>query len=138
MLVFISYSRQDHNTAENIESYLERVGIKTWRDKSSVRDDWSKEIATALANSDVVLLIWSKASSKSEWVKHEWLTARALGKSITLVVLSELKKIPLPKPLANIESVVFKNGRKSSLNSNLRKVSDKLKRIISFKHEYEY
>ena len=105
--VFISYSSKDVKIAEAIENHLLENGFDDndiWRDKRKIETDWSREIANALSKSDIVLLIWSENSSKSEWVKNEWLTARALGKPIQLVIISALDK--LPKPLANLDAIV--------------------------------
>ena len=90
--VFISYSSKDVKIAEEIENHLSQNGFDdVWRDKRKIEIDWSREIANALWRSDIVLLIWLDNSSKSDWVKNEWLTARALGKPITIVIISDLK-----------------------------------------------
>ena len=74
--VFFSCSSKDVKIAVAIENDLLQNGFDdTWRDKSNIRDDWSKEIVNALSKSDIVLLIWSENSSESNWVKNEWLTA---------------------------------------------------------------
>ena len=129
--VFISYSSKDVKIAEAIENHLLENGFddKVWRDKRKIETDWSREIANALSKSDIVLLIWSENSSKSEWVKNEWLTARALGKPIQLVIISALDK--LPKPLANLDAIVFEikeNNNNDIIDSNsIQKIVDKLK-----------
>jgi hypothetical protein len=94
--VFISYSSKDSDIAEAIENHLLKNGFdEVWRDKRKIEIDWSREIANALSRSDIVLLIWSDNLSKSDWVKNEWLTARALGKPITIVIISDLKNTRL-------------------------------------------
>jgi len=73
--VFISYSSKDVKIAEAIENHLVKNGFDNddvWRDKRRIETDWSKEIANALSKSDIVLLIWSKNSSESNWIKNEW------------------------------------------------------------------
>ena len=126
--VFISYSSKDVKIAEAIEKYLVENGFRIWRDKSNIRADWSREIANALSKSDIVLLIWSDNSSRSHWVKNEWLTARALGKPIKIVIISDLQNTPLPKPLANIESIVFENKPESKdFDFNIQKIKIKEK-----------
>jgi hypothetical protein len=71
--VFISYSSKDLKIVEAIENHLLKNGFTdVWRDKRKIETDWSREIANALSKSDIVLLIWSEYSSKSEWIKNEW------------------------------------------------------------------
>ena len=114
--------------------------MNVWRDKSKIETDWSREIANALSKSDIVLLIWSENSSKSEWVKNEWLTARALGKPIQLVIISALDK--LPKPLANLDAIVFEineNNNDDIIDSNnIQKIINKLKEIAESNLHQEY
>jgi hypothetical protein len=132
--VFISYSSKDVKIAESIENHLLQNGFddNLWRDKSNIRADWSREIANALSKSNIVLLIWSENFSKSEWVKNEWLTARALGKPILIVIISALDK--LPKPLANLDSIVFQiyeNNNNDVIDSNsIQKIVNKLKESV--------
>jgi hypothetical protein len=139
--VFISYSSKDLEIAEAIENHLLQNGFDNlWRDKSNIRADWSREIAKALSKSDIVLVIWSENSSKSEWVKNEWLTARALSKPIQLVIISALDK--LPKPLANLDAIVFEINEKNNdiIDSNSKqKIVDKLKEAESnLSKKYNY
>ena len=118
--VFISYSSKDVKIDEAIENHILQNGFddNVWRDKRKIETDWSREIANALSKSDIVLLIWSENSSKSDWVKNEWLTARALGKRIQLVIISALEK--LPKPLSNLNAIVFE------INENNQKRTSQL------------
>ena len=113
--------------------------MNVWRDKRKIETDWSREIANALSKSDIVLLIWSENSSKSEWVKNEWLTARALGKPIQLVIISDLDK--LPKPLSNLDAIVFEiNENNNSIidSNNIQKIIDKLKEAAESNLHQEY
>ena len=139
--VFISYSSKDLEIAKAIENYLLVNQFSVWRDKSNIRADWSKEIADALSKSDIVLLLWSENSSESTWVKNEWLTARALGKPIQLLVISALHK--LPEPLTNLDAIVFEinnENNNSIVDSNSKqKIIDKLKEAAeSNSYPYKY
>lgn len=80
--VFISYSSTDVPTARSIEETLRASGVDTWRDQTRIENDWPREIALALSNADALILLWSGSAAASKWVRHEWLTARALEKPI--------------------------------------------------------
>ena len=72
MMVFISYSSCDRIIAENLCNYLEGRGIKCWiafRDITS--GNFSGEITRALRTSDIVLVVCSTQSCRSEHVKNE-------------------------------------------------------------------
>jgi hypothetical protein len=100
--IFISYSSKDVKIAERIHNLLDN-DFEVWRDESEIRRDWSKEIADALSQQDIVLLIWTKNASESQYVKNEWMTARALGKLIKPILFSkDVSSVELPKPLKTI------------------------------------
>jgi TIR domain len=71
--IFISYSSKNRVQAEAIHKSLEAVGA-VWRDQTRLETNWSREIAFALADSDLLCLLWSADAATSKWVKHEWLT----------------------------------------------------------------
>jgi hypothetical protein len=133
--IFISYSSKDVKIAESIQEYLEHDGFDVWRDKSKIRTDWSKEIAGALSRQDVILVLWSEDSSKSQWVKNEWITARALGKPIYLLVITALEKLPIP--LRNLDAIVVKNINNINLDF-MQQIIKKIKDTAATNIEYDY
>ena len=71
-MIFISYSSCDRIVAEALLNYLENRGIKCWiafRDITS--GNFSGEITRALRNSDIMVVVCSKESCRSEHVKNE-------------------------------------------------------------------
>jgi hypothetical protein len=131
--IFISYSSKDVKIAKSIQKYLEHDGFDVWRDKSRIETDWSKDIACALSRQDVALILWSEDSSNSQWVKNEWITARALGKRIILLVVAALER--LPPPLRNLDAIVV-NNNDIDLNIKqklIKKINDTANNI-----EYDY
>ena len=100
--IFISYSSRDAEVAEELESMLRAENFDVWRDRRNVETDWSAEIARALTDrADVLCLLWSEAASESEWVRNEWLTARAIEKLIVTCLLPGAPS--LPPPLVNLQ-----------------------------------
>lgn len=133
--IFISYSSKDLDWAASVEMKLSRAGYNTWRDKSHIRKNWSQEIAKALARSDLVCLMWSKNSASSPWVKHEWLTARALNKHIVPCFLSGYKK--LPYPLQDLDGVTF-SGKDEGAYQSGPSLIDKIKSFERYTGKYEF
>ena len=146
--IFISYSSKDIQIAEKVEKYLqqrgeeEEAGFSTWRDKRSIEADWSNEIADALTKQDIVLLLWTKNASESDYVKSEWMTARALGKVIKPILFSkDFTSLHLPKPLENVQALtdlerideIEKNFQKLLYPLNLL---SKEKTPFTFKYDY--
>jgi hypothetical protein len=62
--VFLSYSRQDGDVAENINNHLTRDGFKVWFDKNNleVGQDWNLEIVWAIRQSAAIIILLSSQS----------------------------------------------------------------------------
>jgi len=129
--IFISYSSKNRKEAEAIHQHLESSHFEVWRDQTRLETDWSREIAEALAQCDLLCLIWSAYAEQSKWVKHEWLTARALEKHI---IVCWLPKAPdLPEPLHNLHAVKF-----NTIKEGLEELIERLDGQQNFKVKYEY
>ena len=65
--VFISYSHQDRDIAEQICQLLDQYGISYWIDREGVRhgDDFKEDIFDAIVSSKILLFISSVNSNKS-------------------------------------------------------------------------
>lgn len=83
-IVFISYSRVDSDTANEIETVLNAINMPFFRDVKDI--DWGvnieKEVRLALFNCAAVLVVISPASLKSAWVPYELGHGSALRKRI--------------------------------------------------------
>jgi hypothetical protein len=85
--VFISYSRADRSAAKALASALTSNGYKVWWDAELVgADDFTDAILDALQNARAVIVIWSKASAKSRFVRDEARLALHLGKLVATKV----------------------------------------------------
>src|SRR5512132_2767385 len=96
--VFLSYSRSDVTTVEQLEQGLAANGVSVWRDQEKIYggQKWPKVLGEAIADKDVFLLAWSENSAQSYYVEFEWCTAIALKKTIIPCLLDDT---PLPASL---------------------------------------
>ncbi|MEO6199137.1 MAG: toll/interleukin-1 receptor domain-containing protein [Sphingomicrobium sp.] len=70
--LFLSYDREDGETARSLAAALEQSGHKVWWDRHILGGaEYSEEIEQALDRADTVIVLWSKASVKSAWVRDE-------------------------------------------------------------------
>ena len=70
--VFLSYARADADKAKTLVKGLEFCGLSVWWDGLiSGGHEFSERIQKALAEADCVVVLWSKASSQSHWVRDE-------------------------------------------------------------------
>lgn len=93
--IFISYAKEDTEFANNIRLSLKSEGFSVWWDNNiAAGNPWEKAIADALKNADIVLVLWTKKSKISDWVKHEASVASLTDKLLQIRV-GELSVIPV-------------------------------------------
>jgi len=85
--VFLSYDRDDANKARPIALALEKAGHSVWWDPH-VRGgaQFSKVIEEALKAADAVVVLWSKDSIDSAWVRDEAAAGRDSGRLLPLTI----------------------------------------------------
>jgi len=70
--IFLSYSREDHSSADRLARVVEGAGHDVWWDQHlDSGEEFAAEIEAALEKAQVVLVCWSKLSVKSRWVRDE-------------------------------------------------------------------
>ncbi len=71
--IFLSYSTQDRGRLQPLFTALEQQGWSVFWDHESIHtgENWSLKIETAINNSRCVVVVWSKHSIHSEWVREE-------------------------------------------------------------------
>jgi len=70
--VFVSYAREDANKAKAIARALENASLDVWFDERiHSGSEFSTEIEQALAAASAVVVLWSKDSVTSPWVRDE-------------------------------------------------------------------
>ena len=86
--LFISYSHSDNEYVDKLEGYLDKKGIRFWRDvHHSTAGRLEKVIDRAMRLNPTLLLVLSKDSIQSDWVEHEVNDARKLEKELGRDVL---------------------------------------------------
>ena len=97
-LVFVSYSRSDFYFAEQLAVALRRRGLAVWFDvhKLSTGTDWSAAIDRAIVNCDTFVLVATRASLESPYVRRERDRAAELGRPQVAVTRARVR---LPEAL---------------------------------------
>jgi hypothetical protein len=79
--LFISYAREDRDTAQALADVLQEQGLAVWWDRELTGGgDFAQEIETQLRAAPLVLVLWSPASVQSDFVRDESARARDLKK----------------------------------------------------------
>lgn len=90
--VFISYAREDSETAKRFYNDLHRPGIQPWLDSSELQPGrlWDEDLRQAIIGSDYFLALISGSSlEEGGFVQKEWRLALDEGKAVIPVRLEE-------------------------------------------------
>lgn len=87
--IFLSYSREDRETAQRIAALLEAAGFEVCLEVLIVVGlPWHEAREEALERADCVLVLWSRHSVESEWVREEAEEAKVRGKQLPVTIES--------------------------------------------------
>jgi len=87
--VFISYASEDHDRAAKLSSALSALGWSVWFDRRIIAGQaFDQEIERELETAKSVVVLWSKHSLASEWVRNEATVASERGVLVPAIIES--------------------------------------------------
>lgn len=106
--LFISYSHKDVAFVERLTETLSTAGVDFWIDVEKIYAGrrWYREVEQALDRCDVMLLIVTPNSMRSEHVENEWQYYLDVRKPVVPVILQAAR---MPFQLRRIQYVDFEN-----------------------------
>ena len=85
--IFLSYAREDVGAAEALAGALESAGHRVWWDRYvKGGHEYAPEIERALRDADKVVVLWSRSSVASGWVRDEAGLARDTGRLVPATI----------------------------------------------------
>jgi TIR domain len=85
--IFVSYVREDQRRAAELSSAFSRQGWTVWWDRRiPAGDSFEEVIARELGSAKCVVVLWSQASVRSNWVKDEAEEARNRGVLVPVLI----------------------------------------------------
>jgi hypothetical protein len=92
--LFLSYAHEDVGSAETLAELLEANGLNVWWDRRMVPGDRIHDvIVEQIEGAKAVIVLWSRTSVKSDWVRGEAQTAHELNKLVPIKI--EECKLPI-------------------------------------------
>lgn len=99
--VFISYSREDRDTAAKVAKALEALGWSVFFDvEIRVGESWDERIEAELHAAKAVVVLWSPASAASRWVRNE---AR-IGEAAQKLAPAQIARADLPVEFSHVQA----------------------------------
>jgi hypothetical protein len=101
--IFISYASVDRPVARRLADALEARGWSVWWDHRSLHSGqhFDRVIEEAICGARVVIVVWSKTSVESRWVRDEATLALEEGKVVPL----RIDTARLPMRFRNIHTI---------------------------------
>jgi hypothetical protein len=130
-VVFISYNKADKRAANEIGVFLNIEGIKVRFDEWEITagDSITQWMNKALQDCTHFIILWSKNSAKSKWVRRELnsVLARAIQKESSLKVLPILlDNEQLPSLLLDLQHIRYKKEPEEDRMSIIKAVTGQL------------
>lgn len=112
--IFLSYAKEDVLIAQRLARALEDEGWSVWWDYRIPTGEVFYEVITKkIAASRCVVVLWSKNSVDSRWVKAEANEGWVRGILIPAALITNMEILPLPFKVAQTASLVGWRGEKS-------------------------
>jgi hypothetical protein len=119
--VFISYARADKPKAELIAQALGREGLSVWWDrKIPPGKSYSEMIEQALDSSKCIIVLWSKQSVASHWVKDE----ASEGVRRRILVPAKIEDVIVPLGFRQFQTADLIGWKGDSAQPELRDLLD--------------
>lgn len=122
----VFYQRSGEPAAHRVANALRAAGHQVWTDEElPPHRAYSEVIEERLQSADAVVVLWSEAAAKSEWVRAEAEYARGRRRLVQIVLDDSLP----PLPFNQTQCVRLKGWNGDQRNSEWRKVLESLSQL---------
>lgn len=126
--VFISYNREDRETARLVASGLEAEGFSVWWDAALRAGETYDEVTEQnLRQAGAVVVLWSKRSSNSKWVRAE----ATVGERSSTLVPALIEDCDRPIRFELVQTADLRHWRGDRLDSHWREFMQDVRTAIS-------
>ncbi|MBI5376298.1 MAG: TIR domain-containing protein [Candidatus Schekmanbacteria bacterium] len=124
--IFISYSHSDKLFVDWLTRKLNESNINTWYDSNEIKlgDSIKQRIKEGLEASSSIIVVFSKNSSKSEWVRHEFNSAllhNSITKGIRIIIL-KIDDVVIPTDIAGYLYIDLSKDREKGLEYLIKEI----------------
>lgn len=121
--VFLSYDHDDAGRAAPIVAALENAGHSVWWDRHIKGGaEYNNEIEAAVKNADVVVVLWSKRSIQSAWVRDEASEGHEQGKLVPVLI----DAIKPPMGFRQFQTIDLSRSKRGLSDASVRPLLDSI------------
>ncbi len=126
--IFVSYSTHDRQRVKQLTDVISKSGFSIWADYQILAGEhWANKIEQQLHNSRCVIVIWSRSSTSSEWVREEAAYARETKKLIPVLI----DNIDLPIGFNTLQSISLVNWNGESNHPELQRLLNAISYFVN-------
>ena len=130
--IFISYTSSDREKAKILAEVLEEQGWSVWWDRKIPPGRSFDEVITeALDAARCVIVLWSKESVKSDWVKEE----ASEGARRKILVPALIEDVGIPLGFRRIQAAQLIDWQGNATDPNVRQLIESIASLISHPQE---
>jgi len=118
--IFMSYSRKDEESMQEIAKFLRAEGLKVWVDNEKLIPGtpiWEVEVEKAVMGASAIVVILSPDSKGSEWVRREITLADQHNKRVFPVLVHGDENSSISLRLINRQFVDLRGNKEKGLKS---------------------
>jgi hypothetical protein len=125
--VFISYSSLDRELADTFRGLIEALGYEVWMDAKCIEpaQEWRPSLVSGLESADWLLVLVSRNSVTSDWVRREtrWAIEQLPGRVIP-IILDDSKSEDIDESLGKFQHANYGSHPQQSINQLIKILSD--------------
>jgi formylglycine-generating enzyme required for sulfatase activity len=126
--IFISYAREDVESARRLAEALAGQGWSVWWDRQlSAGQHFERFIETQLKAARCVVVLWSRAAVESDWVQDE----AAYARDRTRLVPARLEPVDLPFRFARLHTVDLADWRGEPAHAGFRRLVEDISGLLA-------
>ncbi len=127
--IFISYASQDKKKAGLLAEVLEQQGWSVWWDrKIPPGKSFDEVIAEALDAAKCVVVLWSKYSVKSNWVKEE----AAMASKRKILIPALIDDVGIPLGFGRIHAAHLVGWQGTATEPNAKELIESIASLVSY------
>jgi hypothetical protein len=126
--IFISYASEDRDRIQSLARALEREGWSIWWDRHiRTGQSFDEVIQEALDASKTVIVVWTKTSVKSSWVKNE--ARKGLRRKALLPVML-LDEVEIPLEFEHVQAAQLMDWQSEKAHSGFDQFVQDIARVL--------